>query len=221
MEKSGNVKSGGAASAPSTGAVIRKILFQIKLLVWKRWKESTKSKLELLKVIFPAMLFFSLLLLIYKVLSGLFFPDGAEPFIVPLAFWIYMQRMVVQIMHEKATRLHESMRMMGLSDVAYWTSYFLFDGVFVGFILSFICCLFSTGGLFNDANFGTLLGLFMCFCLSSVTFCFFISAFFDTPQTAGQAVLAVMLGKSPMRRLSSFCLWSLTRGDALDLQACT
>lgn len=87
------------------------------------------------------------------------------------------------------------MRMMGLSDVAYWASYFLFDGLFVGFILSFVCCLFSTGGLFNDANFGTLLGLFLCFCFSSVTFCFFISAFFDTPQTAGQALLAILLGK--------------------------
>lgn len=192
---SGTIAEKKNSSSPSMGSVINKILFQIRLLVWKRWRESTKSKWEIFKVVFPAMLFFSLLLLIYKVFKGLFFPDGAEAFIVPLAFWIYMQRIVVQIMHEKATRLHESMRMMGLSDVAYWTSYFLFDGLFVGFILSFICCLFSTGGLFNSANFGTLLGMFLSFCLSSVTFCFFICAFFDTPQTAGQVLLAILLGK--------------------------
>lgn len=106
-------------------SIFEKLTFQIKLLMWKRWKESTKSKLDLIKVLLPAMLFFSLLLLIYAVLDGLFFPGGAEPFIVPFAFWIFMQRLVVHIMHEKSSRLQESMRMMGLSDFAYWTSYVL------------------------------------------------------------------------------------------------
>jgi hypothetical protein len=172
-----------------------KVLFQIQLLIWKRWKESTKSKWDLIKVLLPAMMFFSLLLLIYAVFDGLFFPDGAEPFIIPLAFWIFMQRLVVQIMYEKSNRLQESMRMMGLSDVAYWTSYFISEGVILGFILSFVCALFSTGGLFNDANFGVLLGLFFTFCLSAVPFCFFITAFFDTTQSSGQAILAILIGK--------------------------
>lgn len=61
-------------------------------------------------------------------------------------------------------------------------------------MLSFICALFSTGGLFADANFGVLLGLFFSFTLSAVPFCFFITAFFDTPQTSGQALLAILLG---------------------------
>ena len=93
--------------------ILEKIYFQIKLLFWKRYAESVKSKYDLLKLFFPAVLFFVLLLLIYAVFDGLFDPDGVEPYLVPFAFWIFIQRVVVQIMYEKSTRLQESMRMMG------------------------------------------------------------------------------------------------------------
>jgi ATP-binding cassette subfamily A (ABC1) protein 3 len=181
---SSNVKSSG----------ISDIAFQIKLLLWKRYAESTKSKVELLKLLGPSVAFFVLMILIYNVIKGLFFPDGLEPFIVPLAFWIFMQRIVVQLMSEKSSRLQESMRMMGLYDIAYWTSYFISEGIITGFILSFTLTLFTVGGLFNAANFGVILGLMFVFCLSAVPFCFFLCAFFSTPQTSGQATLGVLLG---------------------------
>jgi len=173
-----------------------KFVYQVKLLLWKRYAESTKSKWDLLKVVIPAILFFILIILVYNVFTGLFNDGGLEPFLVPFAFWIFMQRLLVHIMYEKSNRLQESMKMMGLSESAYWVSYFLSDGVILGFAVSFICCLFTVGGMFNDANFGVILGFFFIFCLSSVTFCFFLSAFFDTAQTSGQALLAILLGNT-------------------------
>ena len=175
-------------------SLFSKLVFQIKLLLWKRYLEQTKSKWDLLKVIIPAVLFFVLLILLYSVFD--FFADGGlEPFLVPLAFWIYIQRLVVTIMFEKSSRLQESMRMMGLSDFAYWTSYFISDGIILGFLLSFLCTIFTSGGLFNGANFGTILGLLFVFCLSAVPFAFFLCSFFDTPQTSGQATLGLLFGK--------------------------
>ena len=171
-----------------------KFLLQIKLLLWKRYQESTKSKWELLKVLVPSWLFFTLLILLYEGF-GFFAAGGLEPFLVPLAFWVFVQRIVVQIMHEKSSRLQESMRMMGLSDIAYWSGYFLSDGVILGFVMSFTCAIFSSGGLFNNANFGVILGMLLCFCISVVPFAFFLSAFFDTHQTSGQATLAILIGK--------------------------
>lgn len=171
-----------------------KILFQIKLLLWKRYCESTKSKWDLIKVILPALLFFVLLILLYELFT-FFAGDGIEPFLVPFAFWIFVQRVVVQIMFEKSSRLQESMRMMGLSDFAYWSSYIISDGIITGFILSFFCTIFTVGGLFGDANFGEILGLLFVFCLSAVPFAFFLCSFFDTPQTSGQATLALLIGK--------------------------
>lgn len=182
------------------------LLFQIKLLLWKRYVESTKTKWDLAKVLIPAVLFFVLMLLLYSVFS--FLAAGAiEPFLVPLAFWIFIQRLVVQIMFEKSSRLQESMRMMGLSDVAYWSSYFISDGVILGFVVSFLCTLFTVGGLFNGANFGTVLGFLFVFCLSAVPFSFFISAFFDTPQTSGQATLGVLFGMYILNHLNIFILF--------------
>lgn len=85
---------------------IANFFFQVKLLLWKRYLESTKSKWDLLKVLLPAVLFFILMILLYAVFD--FFAAGAiEPFLVPLAFWIYIQRIVVQIMFEKSSRLQD------------------------------------------------------------------------------------------------------------------
>lgn len=171
-----------------------KFFYQIKLLIWKRHCENTKSKWDLLKIILPALMFFALLILIYSVFD--FFADGGlESFFVPFAFWIYLQRLVVQIMYEKSSRLQESMRMMGLSDSAYWISYFIYDGVIIGFVLSFLCTFMTIGGvLFNAANFGVILGFLFVFCLASTTFGFFMTAVFDNPQTSSQATLALLVG---------------------------
>jgi hypothetical protein len=177
-----------------TKPLLEKLAFQVQLLLWKRFQESTKSRWELLKVLLPAWLFWTLLIVLYENFD-FFAAGGLEPLFVPIAFWVFVQRIVVQIMHEKSTRLQESMRMMGLSDVAYWTAYFISDGVILGFIMSFTCAIMSTGGLFNEANFGTILGLLFVFCLSAVPFAFFLTAFFDTPQTSGQATLAVLVGE--------------------------
>lgn len=176
---------------------VEKFIFQIRLLLWKRYRETTKSKDELLRVLLPPILFLVLLHLIYAVkgIKDLFFHGGAEPFFIPLGMWLYVQRIVVQIMFEKSSRMQESMRMMGLSDAAYWISYFLYDGVFLGFIISFLSAVISSGGLFNDGNFGDVLGLFLVFCLSATTFSFFLTSVFDTPQTSGQVTLALLLGK--------------------------
>ncbi len=172
-----------------------KLVEQVKLLLTKRYIESTKTKWTLLKVYLPAVLFFVLLRIIYSVFDGIFSGGALEPFFVPLAFWVFMQRFVVHVMHEKSNRLRESMKMMGLSETAYWISYFISDGIFIGFTLSFICCIFSAGGLFNGANFGRLLGLFFAFCLSVIPYLFFLTTFFNTWEGCVQAFLVINLSK--------------------------
>ncbi len=96
---------------------------------------------------------------------------------------------------------------MGLSDVAYWMSYFISDGIILGALLSLIGAILSAGGgLFNEASFGVVWGFLFIFCLSGVPFAFFICSFFDTPQTSGQATLALLLGELYSFLSSSFLL---------------
>ena len=84
--------------------------------------------------------------------------------------------------------------MMGLSDFAYWVSYFLTDGIILGFILSLVCTILTVGGLFNSGGFGAIFGLFLVFCLAAVPFGFFLTAFYDTPQSCGQATFGLLAG---------------------------
>lgn len=166
---------------------------QVKLLLWKRYRESTKSKLDIAKVAVPPILFFLLTLLFYRVLENLFNPGGLEAYLLPPGFWIYLQRLVVQILYEKGSRLQESMKMMGLQESAYWLSYFISDGIILGFALSFLCTVISAGGMFNDGNFGEVLGLLFVFCLSMTSFGFFLSAFSDSAQFGTQITVVVLM----------------------------
>lgn len=173
--------------------MLPKIIRQVNILLWKRFREIIKNKWEIVRVLLLPIIFFALINLGYSTLK-LFNAGAIEPFLVPLAFIVYAQRIVVQIMYEKANRLHEAMKMMGLTETAYWVSYFISEGIITGFVISFICSLMSLNGLFNGAGFGTILGLLFVFTLSVVPFCFFVCSFFDTPQSAGQAILGLIFG---------------------------
>ena len=142
--------------------VIIKIITQLKLLLWKRRVEIMNQKYEIIKYFFPPFLFFILMILLYSVFK-LFSSGGIEDYLVPLAFWIFIQKTIINIMYEKSTRLQESMRMMGLSDLAYWISYFISDGIILGFLLSLFCCIISLYGLFNNGNFGSIFILLYLF----------------------------------------------------------
>lgn len=181
-------------TAVAQKSLLSKVYEQILLLLWKRHTEVSKNKWEYFRAIAPPVIFFILIILAYETLG--FFSKGAvEPFLVPIGFFVFSQRIVVQIMYEKNNRLQEAMKMMGLLDISYWLGYFITEAILTGFAVSFLCSIVSSGGLFNDAGFGTVLGILFVYCLSVVPFCFFLTCFFDTPQTAGQATLGVLFGK--------------------------
>lgn len=167
---------------------------QVLLLMWKRYREMAKNRLEIPRILASPIIFFVLIQLAYVTLP--FLSDGGvEPLLVPIAFFPFVQRIVIQVMYEKSSRLQEAMKMAGLRESAYYLSYFVTEGILIGFLVSFVASIISLGGLFNDANFGEILGFLFVFCLSVIPFCFFLCCFFDTPQTAGQGTLFVLLGE--------------------------
>lgn len=180
-------------SVPRSGA--DKVAYQIDLLLWKRYKELQKQPFEIAKYMLPPLLFYSFICLIYGAIKPpMFYPGGVALYIVPLAFWMYVQKTVVNIMFEKQNKLQEAMRMMGLSDISYWISYFISEGIVIGLLQSLLgACLSIYEPVFNDGNFFNILGLLFAASLSLTTFAFFLCSFFDTPQTAGQATIAVLL----------------------------
>lgn len=172
---------------------------QVRLLLWKRYRELLKSGVsEAIRIIGPPVILFALIHLAYNTLP-LFSPGGIEPLLVPFAYFLFVQRTVIQITYEKSNRLHEAMKMMGMVEPAYWISYFISEAILTGFVLAFTSAIVSGGVLFNDGNFGTVLGMLLVYCLSVVPFCFFVTCFFDSAQTAGQGALGFLIGTDVRR----------------------
>lgn len=100
-----------AESAISLDSMVnRKPAFveQLLLLMWKRKLELLSSKTEFLKTFLPPLLFFLLMVLFKEALSL----EKVEEYLVPIAFWVLVQKNVVAITYEKSARLQEAMSMM-------------------------------------------------------------------------------------------------------------
>jgi len=192
---------GAAQQAVVAGPKVRRhsffqtITFQVSMLIWKRYVELKKQPLEIAKIIAPPLFFLLLIILLYAVFS----PDSQtgtlEVLMVPMAFWLFAQMIVVNVMYEKKHRLQEAMKMMGLLDASYWIAYFVFDAILIGFCISLLSMIMAaTYNLFNSANLFDVFGLIWMYLLALAPFGFFLCSVFDNPQTAGQVTLAVMLG---------------------------
>ena len=85
-----------------------KFIEQLLLLMWKRRLELFSNKTEVLKTFLPPTLFFILLVLFKETLDL----EKVEEYMVPLSFWVFIQKNVVAITYEKSARLQEAMSMM-------------------------------------------------------------------------------------------------------------
>ena len=152
------------------------LAFQVKLMLEKRYIEVVQYRSEMLKLLIFPMGFVSLCILLYNVFP-LFLPGGAEPFIIPIGFWVFIQRIVVLIVYEKSQKLQEALKMMGMTQSAYYLAYFVSEGLISGLIIAVACaCLslahasegdlgYGTYGdhhLFNNGSYGDIFSLFFC-----------------------------------------------------------
>jgi len=170
---------------------------QLKLMLWKRLLEYKRNKLDLFKVIGIPMLGFSMVLVFYATVFGLT-KGGLEAFFIPFFFWMYTQRIVVTIVHEKSEKLLEAMLMMGLEEPVYWISYLISEGIVCGSLTAFVCALLSLGGLFDGSQapygggsnvFFPVFGFIFIYLLATVSFSFAIASLFDKAANASQGAI--------------------------------
>ena len=89
---------------PENNSSRNRFTSQVFLLLWKRYRECLKDKWDLMKAVVPALLFFAIVHLLYynfKISSN----GILEVFLVPLGFITFVQRLVIQIMSEKHSKL--------------------------------------------------------------------------------------------------------------------
>ncbi|ODM93723.1 ATP-binding cassette sub-family A member 5 [Orchesella cincta] len=120
------------------------------------------------------------------------FREGMSPFlraVIPLYSVMPMAQLInsllVLIVTEKEDRIKDGFRMIGVSDGAYWLSWFSVYSVILG-ILSFLYTLvMQLTSVIRHTNGILLFLIFFLFGLSVITFAFALTPFFHKPKTAG------------------------------------
>jgi ATP-binding cassette, subfamily A (ABC1), member 3 len=109
--------------------------------------------------------------------------DQFLPMATLLVFFLPVFRMTYRMVSEKETRIRESMTMMGLTQHAYWISWFLYFLIF-DVIISVTSATILRVYLLKHSTFLVILLYFFSFGLSLFGFIIFCQAFWDKARHA-------------------------------------
>ncbi|CAI8053623.1 ATP-binding cassette sub-family A member 3 [Geodia barretti] len=102
------------------------------------------------------------------------------PFLIVLAFIYSAGTFTKELVLEKETRIRESMLMMGLKQWVLWTTWFIKQFIFLCISAFFVALLLKVGGVFPASDFFLLFSFLIVFNISAITFCFFLSVWFNS-----------------------------------------
>jgi ATP-binding cassette subfamily A (ABC1) protein 3 len=102
------------------------------------------------------------------------------PFFVILAYIYSAGIFTKELVLEKETRIRESMLMMGLQQWVLWTTWFIKQFILLLISAIFVTILLKFGQVFPNSDFLLLLIFFILYIVSFISFCFFLSVWFNT-----------------------------------------
>nr|QNH67856.1 ATP-binding cassette transporter subfamily A member 1-like protein X2 [Brachionus rotundiformis] len=99
--------------------------------------------------------------------------------------WVYtVSTLVKDIVYEKEKKLKEFMQIMGLSNWAYWLSWFISYFTVMFFVSVIICWVMKLGNITIYSDVSVLISFFTCFNLATISQCVLISKFFNKASLA-------------------------------------
>lgn len=113
-----------------------------------------------------------------------------------LAFAPYVTVLSVSLVQEKEQKQKELMRIMGMSDIAYWLSWFLTYAIILFFSVIVLNAILVPGKLFGESNYVVMVIIFYLFGLSIIMIAFLLTPFFKSAKTAGTfaSLFTIILG---------------------------
>lgn len=121
--------------------------------------------------------------------SNAFYSLGMSPFmraIIPLYSVIPMAQLInsllVLIVTEKEDRIKDGFRMIGVSDGAYWLSWFAVYSTIIGILSVLFTLVMHLTNILQNINILVLFLIFFLFGLSVITFAFALTPFFHKPK---------------------------------------
>lgn len=112
-------------------------------------------------------------------------------------FMLPLYYMVTKLAEEKESKIRESMKMMGLSDISYYKAWFLFNG-FIGLIISSTIQLILQTDVFWMSDYLVVFAMSFVYCLSIFGISFTLTSLI--PNKKGSATAASIV------HIASFCL---------------
>eukprot|EP00940_MAST-03C_sp_MAST-3C-sp2_P001325 g1325.t1 len=201
----------------------RRLQRQVRLLMWKSFIEKKRSWYSLIGQGAGPIAMCFLLIVFYEVMFNRTYQGFLEELFMPAALIIVIPTVTTTVVAEKSTRLTESMKMMGLTETAYFLNLLLVEGIIFGAVMGAIVggiakvpnflddyevmeyrsyvngtevsmYTYATAGLFANAPFFDVFLSIFVFCVCSVPFGFLMSVFFSTARFAGQISFVICLG---------------------------
>lgn len=113
-----------------------------------------------------------------------------------LAFSPYITVLLIYLVQEKEQKLKELMRIMGMSDIAYWFSWFSTYAIILFFAIIVLNAIMVPAGLLGGSNYVVMVIVFYLYGLSIIMFSFMLTPFFKVAKTAGvvASILTAVLG---------------------------
>ena len=100
------------------------------------------------------------------------------PFLMVLSWVAPVAIATKTIVYEKETRLKETMKIMGLKNVTHLFSYFVIIFVTLFLFLTLLVIILKYGKIFTFSDISLLIFLYTAYAISTIMFCFFMSAIF-------------------------------------------
>ncbi|XP_067108192.1 glucosylceramide transporter ABCA12 [Osmerus mordax] len=109
----------------------------------------------------------------------------ALPLVLMLSWVLFIADFVKKLVHERELRLHEYMKMMGVSPTSHFFAWFLESATFLLITISILTIILKAGHVLPKSD-GLLIFLYLCdYGLSIIAMSFLISSFFDKTNIAG------------------------------------
>ena len=113
-----------------------------------------------------------------------------------LAFVPYITALLVNLVQEKEQKQKELMRIMGMSDLAYWLSWFFTYAIILFFSVLVLNAILVLGGSMGNSNYFVMVIIFYLYGMSIIMVSFVMTPFFKVAKTAGTvaSTLTSLLG---------------------------
>uniref|UniRef100_A0A3P8W266 ATP binding cassette subfamily A member 12 n=1 Tax=Cynoglossus semilaevis TaxID=244447 RepID=A0A3P8W266_CYNSE len=107
------------------------------------------------------------------------------PFMLMLAWVLFVADFVKKLVHERELRLHEYMKMMGVNPISHFFAWFIECAAYLVLTIIVLTLVMTYGKILPNSD-GFLLFLYFCdYGLSVIAFSYLVSSFFDKTYIAG------------------------------------